>query len=72
MSEDPYRVFVVHFKQGGTFQFIARRYTLAFTGHRSNRSGRIFEVYDYADPSPRVETIDVDEIGAITSRPWEP
>jgi hypothetical protein len=60
----------VTFAKGATVVLYATGYRMHFTGHHSNKSGKVFQIDDgwYARGAPRLSTIDVDEIVAVTKR----
>jgi hypothetical protein len=58
------------FEGGGTLTVYATGYKYYYTGHHGNASGKVFEIADswYMEGSPRIGSIEVDKICAVTKR----
>jgi hypothetical protein len=61
---------VITFGKGATVTVYAQDYRMYYTGHHSNKSGKVFEIDQswYAEGSPRVTSVDVDEVVCVTKR----
>jgi hypothetical protein len=60
----------ITFGKGATVKVYAQGYKMYWTGHHGNKSGKVFEINDYwyAEGSPKITSIDVDEIVCVTQR----